>query len=189
MPSGMRPGFSIGSATFRAPIVIRNPVALLNPGDASVVGVGMPLMVLLDQPVTKPADRAALVARLSVVTKPSVRGAWRWIDSSELHYRGPTYWPAGTRISLVANLRRLHLSDGTWGSGQRTTTYSVGDAIVSTVDVTAHTMTVRRNGAVVRVAKVSTGRDKYPTKGGVHIVLEKVRVQVMDSETVGIPPR
>jgi lipoprotein-anchoring transpeptidase ErfK/SrfK len=161
--------------------------AVLNPGDGSVVGIGMPLMVLLDQPVSKKADRAAVVARLKVVTKPAVQGAWRWVSDSELHYRGPTYWAAGTKISLVANLRRLHLSDGTWGSGQRTTTYSVGDAIVSTVDVTAHTMTVRRNGVVLRVAKVSTGRDKYPTKGGVHIVLEKVRVQVMDSETVGIP--
>jgi lipoprotein-anchoring transpeptidase ErfK/SrfK len=59
--------------------------------------------------------------------------------------------------------------------------------MISTVDVTAHVMSIRRNGTLLRVAKVSTGRDKYPTKGGVHIVLEKANPQIMDSETVGIP--
>jgi lipoprotein-anchoring transpeptidase ErfK/SrfK len=109
------------------------------------------------------------------------------MDDSELHYRGPTYWTSGTSITLSANLRRLQLSDGTWGSGTRRTTFRIGDAMVSTVDVTKHVMAIRRNGKLLRVAKVSTGRDKYPTKGGVHIVLEKTRLKVMDSATVGIP--
>jgi lipoprotein-anchoring transpeptidase ErfK/SrfK len=161
--------------------------AVLSPGDGNVVGVGMPLIVTLDHPVKSAVDRAAFVSRLSVVTKPAVQGAWRWMDDSELHYRGPTYWTSGTSITLSANLRRLQLSDGTWGSGTRRTTFRIGDAMVSTVDVTKHVMAIRRNGKLLRVAKVSTGRDKYPTKGGVHIVLEKTRVKVMDSATVGIP--
>ena len=161
--------------------------AMLNPGDDSVVGVGMPIAVVLDHPVERAADRTALVSRLSVVTSPAVQGAWRWLDSTELHYRGPTFWKAGTTIRMTADLRRLHLSGGTWGSGVRRTSYRIGDELISTVDVTKHLMTVRRNGVVLRVAKVSTGRDKYPTKGGVHIVLEKANPQIMDSETVGIP--
>jgi lipoprotein-anchoring transpeptidase ErfK/SrfK len=161
--------------------------AVLSPGDGNVVGVGMPLTVTLNHPVRSAADRAALVSRLTVVTKPAVAGAWHWMDSSELHYRGPTYWKSGTTISLSANLRRLQLSDGTWGSGTRRTTFRIGDELISTVDVTKHVMTIRRNGKVLRVAKVSTGRDKYPTKGGVHIVLEKTKLKIMDSATVGIP--
>ena len=161
--------------------------AVISPGDGNVVGVGMPLIVTLNHPVKSDADRAALVSRLTVVAKPAVQGAWHWMDSSELHFRGPSYWKSGTTVSLQANLRRLRLSDGTWGSGARNTTYRIGDELISTVDVAAHLMTIRRNGQVLRVAKVSTGRDKYPTKGGVHIVLEKVNPQIMDSETVGIP--
>jgi lipoprotein-anchoring transpeptidase ErfK/SrfK len=161
--------------------------AVLSPGDGNVVGVGMPLTVTLNHPVTTAADRAALVSRLTVVTTPAVAGAWHWMDSSELHYRGPTFWKSGTAISLSANLRRLQLSDGTWGSGTRRTTFRIGDEMISTVDVTRHVMTIRRNGNVLRVAKVSTGRDKYPTKGGVHIVLEKTKLKIMDSATVGIP--
>jgi len=161
--------------------------AVLSPGDGAVVGVGQPVVVTLDHPVKGKADRAAVVKRLSVTTVPAVAGAWRWMENNELHYRPATYWPAGTRITVRSDLHRLELSTGTWGSGQRSTSYKIGDAMISTVDVTAHIMTVRRNGKVVRVAKVSTGRDKYPTKGGVHLVLEKTRLKIMDSATVGIP--
>ena len=161
--------------------------AVLSPGDGSVVGVGMPVVVTLNHPVKSPADRAALIARLTVVTKPAVQGAWRWMDNSELHYRGPTYWKTGTTITLSSNLRRLQLSDGTWGSGIRRTTFKVGDELISTVDGAKHVMAIRRTGVLLKMAKVSTGRDKYPTKGGVHIVLEKNRIKVMDSATVGIP--
>jgi lipoprotein-anchoring transpeptidase ErfK/SrfK len=161
--------------------------AVLSPGDGSVVGIGMPIAVTLDHPVKSAADRAALVSRLTVVTKPAVQGAWRWMDNSELHYRGPTYWASGTTITVSSNFRRLQLSDGTWGSGTRRTTFKVGDAMVSTVDVAKHVMAIRKNGKLLRMAKVSTGRDKYPTKGGVHIVLEKHRIKIMDSATVGIP--
>ncbi|MDT7573014.1 MAG: hypothetical protein QOE05_3188 [Actinomycetota bacterium] len=161
--------------------------AALSPGDGKVVGVGMPVMVTLDHPVKSVVDRAALVARLSVTTTPAVPGAWHWMDDSTLHYRGPTYWAAGTRISVAANLRRLQLSDGTWGSGVRRTAFKVGDAVIATVDVNRHIMVVRRNGQVLRTVKVSTGRKEYPTHNGVHIVLDKVKLKTMDSSTIGIP--
>ncbi|MCW2726432.1 MAG: ErfK/YbiS/YcfS/YnhG family protein [Frankiales bacterium] len=161
--------------------------ATLTPGDDDVVGVGMPGIVYLDQPVVTAADRALVEQRLTVTTVPAVAGAWRWMSATELHYRGPSYWKPGTTITIGADLHRLRLSDGTWGSGVRTSSYRVGDAVISTVDVTGHSMTVRRNGTALRTMKVSTGRDAFPTRGGAHLVLEKVRVQVMDSATVGIP--
>ena len=34
---------------------------------------------------------------------------------------------------------------------------------------------------------MSTGRDKYPTKSGVHVVSDKAPKIIMDSATVGIP--
>jgi lipoprotein-anchoring transpeptidase ErfK/SrfK len=63
----------------------------------------------------------------------------------------------------------------------------VGSRVISVVDVAAKRMTVTVDGKLVRTLKVSTGRDKYPTRGGVHLVLEKVKVEIMDSATVGIP--
>ena len=161
--------------------------AVVSPGDGKVVGVGMTVIVTLNRPVNGHADRQAVVDRLSVSTTPPVAGAWRWMSPTELHYRGPSYWAAGTKIKAHADFTRLQISDGTWGEGVRDTSYSIGDAVISTVDVTKHVMTVTKNGKVLRVVKVSTGRDKYPTKGGVHLVLEKTKLKIMDSATVGIP--
>ena len=162
--------------------------ATLSP-DGVVVGVGAPVIVTFDHAVKSSAARAAVLRRLTVTAVPSVAGAWRWMDSYEVHYRGPSYWAAGSKVTVNADLRGLNLpGTGTWGTtSTRTASFSTGDALVSTVDVTAHTMTVRRNGAVLKTVNVSTGRDKYPTKGGVHLVLLMEKEHLYDSSTVGIP--
>lgn len=161
--------------------------AVLSPGDGNVVGVGMPVIVTLDRAVSGEADRAAVEQRLHVTASPAVTGAWRWMSPTELHYRGPSYWAAHSTIKVHADFHQLHLSDGTWGEGVRNTLYGIGSRVVSTVDVTAHVMRVVVGGTLVRTVKVSTGREKYPTQGGVHLVLEKTKLKVMDSATVGIP--
>lgn len=161
--------------------------ATLREGDGNVVGVGEPASVFFDRSLTV-AQRRQVQHRLSVRAVPAVHGAWHWVDSTEIHYRPAAYWKTGTKVHVDVDLTALHL-DGTrtWGSGHHTSDFSIGDALVSTVDVARHTMTVRRNGQVLRVLPVSTGRDKYPTKGGVHLVLEKTADMVFDSATVGIP--
>ena len=163
--------------------------AVLTPGDGRVVGVGMPLTVLLSRPVADSADRAAVLSRLTVTTRPALAGAWRFMSNTEIHYRPATFWPAGTAITLTSDLSYLQLADQvTWGQvGAHTTSYRIGESMVSTVDIAAHTMTVRRAGQVLRVLKMSAGSPRYPTKGGVHLVLAKARLQLFDSATVGIP--
>lgn len=161
--------------------------AVLSPGDGNVVGVGMPVILTLDRAVPDAADRAAIEQRLDVTASPSVSGSWRWMSPTELHYRGPSYWAAHSTIKVRADFRALHLSGGTWGEGLRTTSYRIGSRVVSTVDVTGHVMRVVVDGTLARTVKVSTGREKYPTQGGVHLVLEKTKLKIMDSATVGIP--
>ena len=135
--------------------------------------------------VTSPQARAAVIARLTVVTTPAVQGAWRWMSPNELHYRGANYWASGTKISAGADLSRLQLPDGTWGEGTHTSSWSVGRSFVSTVDNKTHLMTSRLDGTIVRVMKASLGRPGYDTYGGAHLVLEKQASLVMDSATTG----
>ncbi len=162
--------------------------AALSPGDDAVVGVGRAVEVRLDRAVEGAAARDAVVSRLVVTASPAVPGAWRWMDSRTLHYRPAQFWTPGTTVAVKVDLHRLSLPDGTWGSGVRTTRFRVGDALVSTVDVQAHTMTVRRNGAVLRVLPASMGRPEFATRNGTFVVLEKSRRRVMDSATVNLPP-
>lgn len=157
--------------------------------ESGVYGIGQPVIVRFDRPVKSPEARRAVMARLQVSTTPAVPGAWRWYNSFEVHYRGQTYWKPGTAISTVANLDGLRVpGTSVWG-GKRAvrSSFTIGDALIGVVDVTAHTLTVSRNGKVVRVIKVSTGRKEYPTKGGVHIVLKREKVHLFNSATVGIP--
>jgi lipoprotein-anchoring transpeptidase ErfK/SrfK len=160
--------------------------ATITPGDGNVVGVGMPVVVRFDHPVPQTA-RSAMVGRLAVVTSPAVTGAWRWLTPSELHWRPENYWPAHTAVTATADLDRLNLGDGSWGTGRHSSTFSVGDAHVSTADASTHTMTVTNNGQVVRTLPMSAGRQEYPSHSGVHVALSKNESVVMDSATVGIP--
>jgi lipoprotein-anchoring transpeptidase ErfK/SrfK len=152
-------------------------------------GIGQPVIVRFNHAVKGTDARRAVLARLTVTTTPAVEGAWRWYNSYEVHYRGPAYWKPGTQVQVSADLSRLRVpGTSTWGAlDRRTGGMTIGDALVATVDITAHKMTVTRNGKVVRVVNVSTGRNKYPTKGGVHIVLVREKEHLYNSATVGIP--
>jgi lipoprotein-anchoring transpeptidase ErfK/SrfK len=176
----------------RQPLAVRTSAptrvlrATLDPGDDAVVGVGLPAAVHLDRAVPV-ASRAALVQRLTVTTTPAVEGAWRWVSDRELHWRPAQFWAPGTSVEVTADLDRLPLPGGVWGTGKHTTRYRIGDAVVSTADVNAHTVTVTRNGQVLRVLKASMGKPERPTRNGVDLVLEKNSTIVMDSDTVGLP--
>lgn len=158
--------------------------ARVSPLNGATVGVGQPLAVYLTSAVP---DKAALEARLEVTTTPAVTGAWHWFSATELHWRPEAFWAAGTKVSLNANLAGWNAGNGVWGVESRTVAFSIGDAHVSTVDANTHQMTVTSNGQVVKTIPVSTGRDKYPTKSGIHVVNDKEQTTIMDSSTVGIP--
>jgi len=158
----------------------------LSPGDGDTVGVGSPVIASFSRPVPKD-ERAMVEARLAVSVSPSVVGAWHWMSDQEVHWRPPKYWKHGTAVTVSADLSSLYLGHGVWGAGKHATSFHIGDSHVSRVDVARHEMYVYRNGVLIRTMPISAGRDKYPTKGGIHIALEKAQVVTMDSQTVGIP--
>jgi lipoprotein-anchoring transpeptidase ErfK/SrfK len=162
--------------------------AILSPGGGDTVGVGSPVVVLFSQDVPT-AMRAAVESRLSVTSKPAVVGAWHWMNAREVHWRPPTYWKSRTKVTVTSNLEGLDLGRGTWGGvGFHSTSFKIGNAHISQVDIGRHVMRVYDNGKLIRTFPVSTGRDQYPTMDGVHIAIEKSAVVQMNSATVGILP-
>jgi lipoprotein-anchoring transpeptidase ErfK/SrfK len=158
--------------------------AAIMPLDGETVGVGLPIGVWFTEPV---ADRAAVERRLEVSSSKPVTGAWHWFADNEAHYRPKTYWPSGSKVTLRARLAGTDAGRGVWGVADRTIRFTIGERRVSVVDVRTHRMKVTSGGRTLRVLPVSTGRERYPTTNGVHFVLEKNPVKVMDSSTVGIP--
>jgi lipoprotein-anchoring transpeptidase ErfK/SrfK len=165
----------------------RHVSAILSPGAGDTVGVGSPVVVTFSRDIPDRL-RAAVESRLRVTTRPAVVGAWHWMSSREVHWRPPTYWKPGTRVTIGSDLEGLDLGHGIWGArGHHSTSFKIGPAHISEVDIGNHVMRVYDNGTLIRTFPVSTGRDQYPTMDGVHIAIEKSSVVQMDSATVGIP--
>jgi lipoprotein-anchoring transpeptidase ErfK/SrfK len=159
---------------------------VLSPGDGDTVGIGMPVSVTFGLKV--PSDlRSDVLRDLSVTTDPHVDGAWHWMSSQEVHWRPEQFWSPGTTVSVSSDLSKVYFGDGFWGDGKHQTSFHIGDAHISVAHVQSHKMVITSNGQQVKTVPISTGRAKYPTMNGVHVVLSKKPKVIMDSETVGIP--
>jgi lipoprotein-anchoring transpeptidase ErfK/SrfK len=153
------------------------------------VGVGMPVIVQFDSAVTTKARKAEVEKRVKVTTVPAQVGAWGWLDDRQLMWRPQSYWLSGTKVTVSTPLHGVQTGDNKWVTGDGGASFTVGPSMVSSVDMRAHTLTVRRDGAVIRTFPVSTGKPGplTETRSGVKIIIERDAVMVMDSATVGIP--
>jgi lipoprotein-anchoring transpeptidase ErfK/SrfK len=154
----------------------------------SVVGVGMPLGVQFDSPVSD-SGKAEVERHLSVTTSPHVAGSWGWLTDTQVMFRPAAYWATGTKITLHANLTGVKTGTGKYVGADESTSYSIGSAMVSTVNMTTHKMVITRNGKVLKTLLVSTGRPgpKTETRNGVKVIITKEPSHVMDSASIGIP--
>ena len=159
--------------------------ASVTPLTGSTVGVGMPVIVSFGVPVRDSA-RSSVLKALKVTSTPKVKGAWRWMSSQQVQWRPRSYWPSGTKVTVTRDLRGLELSPGYWGGVSHTVRFRIGAAMVSTVDVDAHTLTVRRNGSVVRTIPITTGKRGFETGKGVKVIMTRERTRRMRAETTGI---
>jgi lipoprotein-anchoring transpeptidase ErfK/SrfK len=153
----------------------------------TTVGVGMPIRVYFDNPVT---DRKTALARMKVTTSVPTVGGWHWFSNTEVHWRPKTYWKSGTKVALDTDLRGVSLGAGTYGSenADRHIEFTIGASHVSVADAKTHRMKVYVNGKLTKNFPASLGKEvtgRY-THTGVHIVTDKKRAMTMDSSTYGL---
>jgi lipoprotein-anchoring transpeptidase ErfK/SrfK len=155
---------------------------------SGVVGVGMPVVIQFVSPVDA-AKRAEVERRVKVTATPAVTGQWGWLDGRQLIFRPSKYWKPGTKVTVDADIAGIETKPSLWTSAGSHNTFTIGSAMVSTVNTQTHRMTVTQNGKVLRTLKVSTGRpgSKTETRSGVKVILSRESEHIMDSTTVGIP--
>jgi lipoprotein-anchoring transpeptidase ErfK/SrfK len=147
------------------------------------VGVGMPVIVTFDVPVT---DKAAFEKHMTVTSTPSQPGSWHWMSDNEAHWRPKTYWKAGTDVHVDIDVNSVPAGNGIYGQESRELDFHVGDAHIYRVNAQTHQMNVFSNGKLLRTIPITTGKPGFTTRSGVKVIIEKFDVKRMNSETVGI---
>jgi lipoprotein-anchoring transpeptidase ErfK/SrfK len=155
------------------------------PLDHQTVGVGMPVIIRFDVPVT---DQASIERHLKVTSQPAQVGAFHWISNQEVHWRPRHYWRPGTDVSVKADIKGVPAGNGIYGQMNRAMNFHVGPAMVSKVNMDTDQMRVFRDGKLIRTIPITTGQPKYPTRSGTKVIIEKFRHKRMNSETIGIDP-
>lgn len=148
------------------------------------VGVGMPVIVTFDLPVT---DKASFERHMDVTSSPSQPGAWHWISDTEAHWRPKSYWKAGTDVHVDVDVNSVAAGHGIYGQESRELDFHVGDAHIYRVDAQTHQLKVFSNGKLLRTLPTTTGKPGFTTRSGVKVIIEKFPVKRMNSETIGIP--
>jgi lipoprotein-anchoring transpeptidase ErfK/SrfK len=176
----------VDSSTFRTDDLTldQQTFASVAPLQGETVGVGMPVVVTFDVPVT---DKASMERNMHVDAAPAQPGAWHWLSDYEAHWRPKSYWKAGTDVSVDLDINSVDAGNGIYGQESRTVDFSVGDAHVYKVDMDNYQMRVLSNGELLRTIPITTGEEPaFTTRSGVKVIMEKFRERRMNSETVGI---
>ncbi|MEU3399099.1 L,D-transpeptidase [Streptomyces filamentosus] len=160
----------------------------LAPGKNTTVGVGQPLSIVFDRPVTRKAD---VERQLKVTTSNGTEGSWGWVTDhsgrDRIDWRPREYWRPGTKVTLEADLNGTDSGDG-WFVRDYRTGFTVGAAQVVRVDLDAKRLTLVKGGRTVRTVPVSGGTpggDKRSWRGTAVLMAKEGTIR-MNSETVGL---
>ena len=154
------------------------------PNDGEVVGVGQPVAVKFDERIP---DRLAAQRAISVTANPPVEGAFYWLSDREVRWRPAQYWKPGTDVEVRVNAYGVDFGNGLFGQEDVTTRFTIGDEVVAVADDTSKTLTVHRNGQVVKTMPMSMGKNRTPTDNGKYIIGDRYSFLAMDSSTYGVP--
>ncbi|MFI8369754.1 Ig-like domain-containing protein [Streptomyces sp. NPDC085466] len=175
--------------TPRAPAGERLTAAFGPDGDrARTYGVGQPVTAELGHPVPAidPAARRVVEQGLEVRGEPRAEGAWHWVDAGSLHYRPRAYWPARATVRVRSALEGVRVTEGLYGGRSRPLAFSTGARVEAVTDVAAHELRVHRDGRLLRVVPVTTGKRGFRTRVGTKVVLGKEPVVRMRGDSIGI---
>jgi len=183
------------------PSFIANPA---QPLDGGTFGVGQPIVLRFDEHIK---DKAAAQRALSVTTSPpGLIGGWYWMDDMEVHWRPEFYWPAGTKVTVRADVYGHDLGGGVYGQANRSATFTIGPEKIAVADAVTHRMKVYISGlpvttingldvtAGIPISMGKGGSEREPngtvvdftTNSGPHVVMMKYEVYRMTSASFGI---
>ncbi|MFD8818081.1 Ig-like domain-containing protein [Streptomyces sp. NPDC059627] len=158
-------------------------IGTYTPDNGTTVGVGMPVSFNFDKVIT---DRKAVQSHITVTSSSGQQVVGHWFGAQRLDFRPQDYWKAGSKVTMKIDLDGVEGANGVYGVQKKTVSFTVGRSQVSTVDANTQTMTVVRDGKVLKSVPVSTGSPQHTTYNGQMVISEKFVQTRMNSQTVGL---
>ena len=148
--------------------------AQINVADNATVGVAEPIVLTFSSPVQ---DKASVERALTVQTSNATTGgSWAWLDDETVHYRTKDYWPANTKVTLLAKLYGTAFGNGAYGAEDLSTSFTVGRSLIMKGNTQTHHLQIFQDGAMIADYPASYGLDSDPgrvTNSGTHVVMSK----------------
>nr|WP_199566293.1 Ig-like domain-containing protein [Streptomyces corynorhini] len=173
---------SAKDTTFTTLVPKNTFIGQYTPEDGSTVGVGMPVSLNFTRGITSPE---AVEKAITVTTKPSVPVEGHWFGNDRLDIRPEKYWAPGTKVTVKLNLDGVEGRPGVYGKQAKSFSFTIGRSQVSTVDASAKTMKVVRDGKLIKTIPITAGAPSTTTYNGQMVISEKYAVTRMDGATVG----
>jgi lipoprotein-anchoring transpeptidase ErfK/SrfK len=139
-------------------------------GAGATYGVGMPIMLTFDHPIT---NKAAVERALTLTTSKPVTGAWYWDGDTQVDFRPQDYWPANTTVSFSSHLDGVEGAPGVYGVHDLAQTFTIGQSVIAVANTSAHKTQVYVGGKLAYTWPISTGRETMPTPDGTYLTVEK----------------
>ncbi len=158
------------TSTFRTLTPARTFQTEIYEGQDATYGVGMPIMLTFDQPIT---NKAAVERALQITTSKPVTGAWAWDGSQQLDFRPRDYWPADTTVSFDGHLNGVEGAAGMYGTHDLTQTFNIGESVIAVASTAVHRTLIYVGGQLKYNWPISTGRATMPTPDGTYLTVEK----------------
>ncbi|MEV2278961.1 Ig-like domain-containing protein [Nocardiopsis sp. NPDC049922] len=157
------------------------------PSSGDTVGVGMPVVVGFDLPVT---NKEQVESAMEVTADQEIAGAWNWVSDQQAVFRPEEYWEPHQNVTVDLHLAGVEASEGVYGVRDYQIDFEVGRELILTMNVPDHEMAVNIDGEQDRVIEVSNGNGSsrmYTTTTGTHVLMERYEQLTMDSATLGVP--
>ncbi|MFI6576608.1 Ig-like domain-containing protein [Nocardiopsis sp. NPDC050513] len=157
------------------------------PSAGDTVGVGMPVVVGFDLPVT---NKEQVESAMEVTADQEIAGAWNWVSDQQAVFRPEEYWEPHQNVTVDLHLAGVEASEGVYGVRDYQIDFEVGRELILTMNVPDHEMAVNIDGEQDRVIEVSNGNGSsrmYTTTTGTHVLMERYEQLTMDSATLGVP--
>jgi lipoprotein-anchoring transpeptidase ErfK/SrfK len=149
--------------------------AKLIEGYRQTYGIGMPIIISFDRPVT---NKAAVERALEIKTSKRIVGAWRWDGQCRtapvcLYFRPKHYWAPHTKVSFTGHLDGVEAAPGVYGNHTLTQQFTIGSSVKVAVSTSGHFMNVYRDGKRFAHWPISSGRPGDDTPDGTYLTIEK----------------